>query len=171
MQSRTHSTLAALLTVACLTFTFNAHADQSEGHDREPGACHRPHDEGHHGGPHGMHFLHGLDLSEAQQDAIFTLMHRQAPEVRKQEQALHKAQDALRQLSRQEKFDEAQGRRLAREIGEQQSEQAYLHARTSQEVYRLLTPAQRKQVEERRAGTFEPAACRKGGKHAFEHRM
>lgn len=176
MQFRRNSPFATLLAVTCLAVTFNTHADQGQRHGRErgPEAFDRPHSEALHGmhdGSHSLHFLHGLDLSEAQQDALFTLMHRQAPEIRKQKQALHKAQDALQQLSRQEKFDETQGRRLAREIGELKSEQAYQHARTSQEVYRLLTPAQRKQVEERRSGTFQPAGCRKDGKHPLEHRM
>lgn len=174
MQSRIHATLVTLLAVTCLSLTLPASADQGrhDGHDRAPDSFEQPHG-GHHSmhGAHGMRFLHGLDLSEAQQDAIFNLMHRQAPEVRKQQQALEKAQEALHQLTRQDRFDESQGRRLAKEIGDLKSEMAYQHARTQQEVYHLLTAVQRKQVEERQSGTFEPAACRKDGRHAANQRM
>ncbi len=77
---------------------------------------------GGHMGMHGMHgmsgpgmqgmdhmprFLHGLNLSDAQRDKIFELMHAQMPAMREKAKGLHKANMELRQLEMSPDYSEA----------------------------------------------------------------
>lgn len=105
------------------------------------------------GGPGpGMPFghLHGLALSEAQQDKLFAIMHAQAPQRRDQEKAMRKAGDALRELGRAERFDEAKAAALSRDLGQAVAAEALLRARTEAQVLAVLTPEQRAQLRQRR---------------------
>jgi len=95
-------------------------------------------------------FLRGIDLTEAQRDKIFALTHAQAPAVREQFKALEKAQRDLRTLVFQGPFDEAKAHALAETAGHAQSELAIARARTDAQILQLLTPAQRKQLDEAR---------------------
>jgi periplasmic protein CpxP/Spy len=110
------------------------------------------------GGRHGGHFrapglpfLHGLELSDSQQDKLFQLMHNQAPYLREQHRAHEKAMRALHEMGDAEKFDDAAATRLAQAAAQAQANLTLSHIRTHQKVLALLTPEQRKQLEERKA--------------------
>ncbi len=100
----------------------------------------------------GMPFgnLHGLALSEAQQDKLFAIMHAQAPQRREQEKALRKAGDGLRELGRAERFDEATAAALSRDLGQAVAAEALLRARTEAQVLAVLTPEQRARLRQHR---------------------
>jgi len=109
---------------------------------------------GERGMPDGNHlppFLSGLDLNDAQRDKIFDLMHAQAPAMRGQAKALHKSQMELRQLGLSGEYSAAKAQALAEASAGIMAKMAQMHARTDQQIYRILTPEQRKQLEERRA--------------------
>jgi Spy/CpxP family protein refolding chaperone len=108
------------------------------------------------GGPGMMHrephFLHGLDLSEAQQDKVFTILHGQEPYLREQGKALRKAQEALHALGRADKYDDAQAGSLAQAAAQAMSNLELQRVRTEQKLLAVLTPEQRKQLDQRMAG-------------------
>ena len=105
-----------------------------------------------HGGHQARHgagmmpLLHQLDLSEAQQDKVFAIMHAQAPLMRDQAKIAHKAHKELRELAFAEKLDDAKARSLAHTEGRAHAEMALLRTRTAQQIFALLTPEQRKQA-------------------------
>ena len=121
---------------------------------------------GHDGGPHGfgghgpgapgpdMPFahvpLHGLQLTDVQQDKVFAIMHAQAPQRREHAKAIHKAHDALRELGRADRFDDARAAALARDLGQAVAAEALLQARTEAQVLAVLTPEQRERLRQRR---------------------
>lgn len=110
------------------------------------------------GGP-GMPFLRGLDLSDSQEDKIFQLVHSQAPYLREQQRAHEKAMRALHELRNADKFDDAAAAKLAQSAAQAQANLMLAHIRMHQKVLALLTPEQRKQLDERMA---RPA---RGGVH------
>ena len=105
---------------------------------------------GHFGAP-GLPFLHGLALSDSQEDKLFQLMHNQAPYLREQQRAHDKAMRALHEMRDAEKFDDAAAAKLAQAAAQAEANLALAHIRTHQKVLALLTPEQRKQLDERKA--------------------
>lgn len=103
------------------------------------------------GGEHLPPFLRGLNLSEAQHDRIFDLMQTQAPAMRKQVKAMRKSQMELRQLGMSDEYSEARAKALADTNAQAVARMGQLQASASHQVYLLLTPEQRKQLEERQA--------------------
>lgn len=128
-----------------------------------PGSGHHPGSMGPQGGPGGASFgpggpgmmpppfLHGLELSEAQQDKIFTIMYSQAPYLRDQDKALHKAHEGLRALEHAAQYDDAKAASLAQAAAQAMTNLELARVRTEQKVLAVLTAEQRKQVEQRMA--------------------
>lgn len=134
--------------------------------DRGPDA-HGPDDRGPHDGPHGfggpgpgapgpgmpfhggMPPLHGLKLTEAQQDKLFNIMHAQEPQRRDHGKAIRKAEDALHELGRADRFDDAKASALSRDLGQAVAADALLEARTQAQILAVLTPEQRAEMHER----------------------
>lgn len=142
----TRFSAAAALLAACLATPAFAAA--------EPDA---PPPGGHHGRgepgpdmPFGHLPLHRLNLTEAQQDKLFAIMHAQAPQRRDHEKAIRKAHEALREQGRADKFDEAKAGALARDLGQAVAADALLRARTDAQVLAVLTPEQREQLHQHR---------------------
>jgi protein CpxP len=100
------------------------------------------------GGP--APFLHGLHLTEDQEDKVFAIVHAAAPSLREQEKALRKAREALRDLSESSQYDESRVKGLADTAAKADSQLTVLRARTEHEIRALLTPEQVKQLQERR---------------------
>jgi len=94
--------------------------------------------------------MHHLKLTEAQQDKLFAIMHAQAPQRREHEKAIRKAHEALRELGRAEKFDDAKAAALSRDLGQAVAAEALLQARTEAQALAVLTPEQREQLRQRR---------------------
>jgi len=103
---------------------------------------------GHFGAP-GMPFLHGIELSDSQEDKIFQLMHSQEPYLREQQRTHEKAMRALHEMRNAEKFDDATAAKLAQAAAQAQANLMLAHIRTHQKVLAVLTPEQRKQLDER----------------------
>src|SRR5271165_6217519 len=71
-------------------------------------------------------YLHGLTLSDEQQDKIFDLLHGQAPQVRRLVLTLHKSHSQLRDLGLSDRYDEAAARSLIEAASKAQSELALM---------------------------------------------
>ena len=131
-------------------------AGKAEGHGMEHGRG--GHGHGMHAGmggmggmDGGMRMLRGLNLTEAQRDQVFSLMHKQAPAARESGKAIQKARQELRTLAMSAQYDDARAKTLADSIAAATAQMALTRARTGQEIYKLLTPEQRKQADDMRA--------------------
>ncbi len=128
-------------------FTGHEHGDGPEEHG--PGMPR---------GPEGMMpfmggeppFLHGLDLSEAQQDKVFAILYAEAPYLREQGKAARKAHEALRALAQSAQYDDAKASALAQAGAQAMANIELQQVRTEQKLLALLTPEQRKQMAEHR---------------------
>jgi Spy/CpxP family protein refolding chaperone len=115
-------------------------------------------------GPEGMPpifgappFLHGLDLSEAQQDKVFAILHAQAPYLREQDKAAMKARKALHDMAHATQYDDAKAASLAQAGAQALANIELQQVRTEQKLLAVLTPEQRKQLAERlEAGPARP---------------
>ncbi|MRV74722.1 periplasmic heavy metal sensor [Duganella sp. FT92W] len=106
------------------------------------------------GGPRPMGpppFLHGLNLTEAQQDKVFTILHGQAPYMREQDKALRKAHEALHALASSAQYDDARAASLSQAAAQAMTNLELARVRTDQKLLAVLTAEQRKQVEQRMA--------------------
>jgi periplasmic protein CpxP/Spy len=132
-----------IFTALILASPFLVHA-QAPSADDQPCRAEMGHNRPHHGDQRGMPpFLHELELSEAQQDKIFELMHQQAPVMREKAKAADQAKAALHQLALAENYNESQARTLAQSAANAESEMALLRIRNEQKIYTLLTAEQR----------------------------
>jgi len=110
--------------------------------------------DGMHGG-HGMmgdkmtmRGLHRLDLSEAQQDKIFDIMHAQAPAMREQMKSLRNSEKELQALKATPDYSEAKARQLVDQIAKQRADMEMSRLQAERKVMDILTPEQRKQLAE-----------------------
>jgi len=103
----------------------------------------------HHGGD--MRMLRGLDLTEAQRDQIFEIRHAQAPAMRAQMKAVHAARKDLRELALAPQYDAAKAQASADALAKATSQMALLRIDTMRKMLAVLTPEQRKTLDERRA--------------------
>ena len=95
-------------------------------------------------------FLHGIELSEAQQDKVFAATYAQAPLLREQEKIAFKAHAQLRELAGSSAYDDAKAGALANTAAQAMAKISLLHARLEQQLLAVLTPEQRKQAQQRR---------------------
>ena len=110
-------------------------------------------------------YLHSLNLSEAQRDKVFEIMHGQAPAMRDKGKAVRNAEEALRGLARSPDYSEAKARELSDGAAKAMAEMALAHLKVERQVYEIMTPEQRKQLAEMKA-SGEPAM----GMHRERHR-
>jgi periplasmic protein CpxP/Spy len=170
MKTRKHY-LAALLAASgiALALPLAVHANpmtdgpRCEGHGAMGHGGHRG--PGGEWGAFGGHGLRGLDLSEEQQDKIFNLRHAQEPAMRAKVKELREARSNLEALTRSSAYDEARVRALTDKAGTAMAELARMHARTEHQIYQLLTPEQRKELEERKDRHDEMGPGRPGMRH------
>lgn len=94
----------------------------------------------------GPGMMRGMNLTEAQRDAIFSLHHAQAPQMREQMKALAKSRQALREVAQSDNFDEQRANQIAADMARTESTIAVMRARTANAVWKLLTPEQRQQA-------------------------
>lgn len=141
--------LAATAASIALALPIAAHADGERGGRQ----CHSQQRDGGHGmrGGHGemRRMLHGLDLSEAQRDGIFELMHAQAPAMRAKGKEVRASHEALRALSMSGAYDDAKARELAESGANAMAEMARMKARLGADILALLDEEQRSQLRER----------------------
>ncbi|MYM32320.1 periplasmic heavy metal sensor [Duganella sp. CY15W] len=140
--------LAAALALPLLVTGGAARADGNVPPDQPPMMPGEPGPGPH--GPHGlMHggrppFLRGLELSEAQEDKVFAILHAEAPYLREQSRTAAKARDALHALGDSDKFDDAKATALAKDAATAEANIMLQHVRTQQKLLAVLTPEQRK---------------------------
>lgn len=162
--------LAASLALPLLATGGAARADDQGGddghppmmmrHDGQPGPGHDGPEHGPGGGFHGgmpfagpgmggrPPFAHGVELSDAQEDKVFAILHAEQPYLREQGKAAAKAHEALRALGRAEQYDDAKAAALAKEAATAMANIALQHVRTEQKLLAVLTPEQRKKQAE-----------------------
>lgn len=93
-------------------------------------------------------FLIGLQLSDTQQDQIFEILHKLAPVLREQAKTLKKAEDEARHLILAERDDESAAPAIANSIGRGVAAMHLLRLRSERQIMALLTPEQRRQLQE-----------------------
>jgi protein CpxP len=98
------------------------------------------------------HFLHGLTLTEEQQDKVFAILHAAAPGLREQAKAMHKAHEGLHELTTSDKYDDAKAKSLADAAAKALSQLALLRVRAEHDVYTVLTAEQRAQIAKHHHG-------------------
>jgi Spy/CpxP family protein refolding chaperone len=120
---------------------------------------------GGHGGPGGSGrpgllppFIH---LSEQQQDKLFDLRHAQEPALRAQFKELRSAHEQLRALALADNFDETHAKQVITRVVQAESEIELMHARLQHAAFALLTPEQRKRLDECKPGAegVPPRGC------------
>jgi Spy/CpxP family protein refolding chaperone len=102
-----------------------------------------------------------IRLSGEQQDKVFELRHAQEPAQRAQMKELRSAHAQLATLAMADAYDEASARQVIARVSQASGELALMHARLQHAAYRLLTPEQRKQLEQCKPGAdgTPPAEC------------
>lgn len=87
-------------------------------------------------------FHPGIELSEAQQDAAFAILHAASPALRQQEKNLHQAQEALRALVPATP-DELRLQSVLERLAQASTGLELQRFRLHQKLFALLTPEQR----------------------------
>ncbi len=146
------------------------HTMDGAAHGHEMGGCME------HGAADGMHhgmeqfaeggplppMLRHLQLSEAQQDKVFAILHAAAPQAREFRKAMEKTHHGLHELVTGASYDDAKAKTLTDALGKAMADEALLHARTHRQIFDVLTPEQRQMLA--RHGEHGP-----GGGHHDEH--
>lgn len=143
-------TMLFLLLSAGLAAPLSAKAQQWSG----PGLEHAGGPDFAHGAAagHGVPpYLHGIELTEAQQDKVFAATYAQEPLLREQKKIIFKAHTQLRELAASAQYDDAKASILANTAAQATARLSLEHARLEQQVLALLTPEQRTQLAARQA--------------------
>lgn len=107
-------------------------------------------------------FMRGVELTEAQEDKVFMILHEEKPYLREQGKAAAKANEALREMAGADKYDDAKAAALAQAAATAMANISLQRARTEQKLLAVLTPEQRKKQEEDREGKDRPRRPRPG---------
>ena len=102
-----------------------------------------------------MLFRSGLHLTDEQQDKVFAIVYAAEPAIHEQTKALRKAHEALHDLNEADQFDESKAKSLAEAAAKAESLLTVLRMRTEHQIFALLTPDQKKQLEEHRQKAHE----------------
>ncbi|MGY1490051.1 Spy/CpxP family protein refolding chaperone [Methylobacillus pratensis] len=94
--------------------------------------------------------LAGLELSEAQEDKIFYLLHAEAPAIRNNFKQQRKLREEIDKLGTAPSFDEKKARQLAAELARVQSDAIFSRISTESRIRALLTPEQLGKLDERK---------------------
>ena len=146
MKPNTIKKLLAISTMAiALPFASLSHADAGKHCERHGNKSSHHASMTQNGVP--PHFR-ALNLTQDQQDKIFTIMHEQAPAkyaLRKQQRENH---EAMRLLSQADTFDEARAQQLTDQLARFEKEKAMNHLQTQAKITALLTFEQRQKARE-----------------------
>jgi periplasmic protein CpxP/Spy len=159
MKTFTQTPIKRWLTVAGIALLVPLSAMAYQGHGGKMGGCEAKGGERQGAGmmQHGhsmgmMRGLHRLDLSEAQQDQIFELMHAQAPAMRKQMKTLRQHEAALQTLKKTPDYSEAKAKELIINMTQQRADMEMARLQVERKVMEVLTPEQRQQLTEMKPG-------------------
>ena len=92
--------------------------------------------------------LRELNLSDAQHDKIFKIMHDLAPALREKAKEASKAHYELQTLVFSDKYDEARVRTLSETSAQAMAAMVQMRAASLDQIYQTLTPDQRKKADE-----------------------
>lgn len=92
-----------------------------------------------------------LNLTEAQQDKIFEIMHKQAPLARAQHKAVHKIEEEINQLAVTDHYNQSDLRTLADKFAKAIADELVQRLATQAELRALLSPRQRAHEDEIRS--------------------
>lgn len=112
---------------------------------------------GMHGGDpeaHIDHMVRALNLSATQRDAVRAIVDKHRAESRALHDRMADNHKQLRALTAQGDADAAKVRTLADAQGKNMADMIVLHARMQAEIDKVLTPAQREQMQKQRRGGF-----------------
>jgi Spy/CpxP family protein refolding chaperone len=91
-------------------------------------------------------WLRGLDLSEAQRDKVFAIMHAQAPKMREQSKLVRAARMELGGLATAATLDPAQLKAASDKLARAIADMSESRVSTRNQIFQLLTPEQKQQV-------------------------
>ena len=100
--------------------------------------------------------LRSIELSEAQDDKVFAILHEEKPYLREQTKAAAKAQEALREMAGADKYDDAKAASLAQAAATAMANISLQRVRTEQKLLAVLTPEQRKKLDGDKDGKDKP---------------
>jgi len=113
----------------------------------------------HHGGEDGMGMpghallpLHGLKLSDAQQDKVFQLVYAAEPALYQKMKALRATREGLRSAAGFSAYDPAKVKQLAEQQGRQMADLISFRSELRHKIYGVLTPEQQQQLKKREVG-------------------
>ncbi len=115
------------------------------------------------GAGHHMHkppFLRGVQLTEEQRTQVHEILQAQRDQVCQRMQTVHEAHKEMRALTRAPEFDSARAREIAGGSAKAIAELEVLRAETDHKILALLTPEQRRAVDERKPGPRRPGGDR-----------
>ena len=150
------------LAIALPMAAFAQPAPGADGPGAMPPAQHRFHGgpgmyEGgrHHGRGHGMAFLRGIQLTDAQKDKVFAIRHALAPQMYEKFKIVRKSHEELRGAATSATFDEARAKAAIDAGARAKADIAFMKLRAEREVFSLLSPEQKAQVERNRANFLQ----------------
>jgi Spy/CpxP family protein refolding chaperone len=132
-----------------LALPFATQANAQTGDMQQGHAAQMHHRGGAHHGDKGV--FRDLNLSEAQKDKIFDLRHAASPDLRDKGKQARAARKALRELAHADNFDESKARALSEQTAGADAGFMLARLRLDNQIYQVLTPEQRKQLEARKA--------------------
>lgn len=91
-------------------------------------------------------YMRGLNLTEAQRDKVFEIMHGQAPGMRDKAKALRQAEGDLHALAAAPDYSEAKARSLADAAAKAMADMALARTTAERRVVEVLTPEQRQKL-------------------------
>jgi Spy/CpxP family protein refolding chaperone len=96
-----------------------------------------------------MSFVRGLQLTDAQDDQVFKIIHDSAPALRERMKILRRGREELDKLSRADTFDAERAREIGNTQGQAIAEIARLRAETMHRIRAILSPEQRAMLDRR----------------------
>lgn len=107
-------------------------------------------------------YLRQLDLSEAQRDRVFEIMHGQAPAMRQKVKAARNAEGSLRQLVLSTEYTEPKARELSDSAARATADLSLVRAKAERQIYEVLTAEPRSQLATLKAAGEAPMDGRGG---------
>ena len=101
---------------------------------------------GHHHGMMGM--LRGVKLTDAQRDKMFAIHHAMEPQAYEKFKILRKSHEDLRGAATSANYDEARVKAAIEAGARAKADLQLMHVRAEHEVFAMLTPEQKAQVEQ-----------------------
>ena len=97
-------------------------------------------------------YLHGLQLSSAQEDKLFAITYPQIPVMRDAHKQHRQLIEELRATAQADTFDDAKAQQLADKAASLEKEKVLMMARNDAKIFALLTPEQRNKAREFKMG-------------------